>query len=299
MVPGAKPVPQNVTGLKVESRLYVSVVVTGLTDFGVMANDFMDQVWDDPRRGTVPVGFALNPYASRLVPHLLAHCYAGASPSEVFVAHNGVTTGSIAGYERGAADWLLGVTRATMAGGSISVILLDPCEDQTLAQIVRGTQPAGVLRTMAPEAGLRLPRKSGSTVIVATVSPSGETPLRAVTALLAQVREETTVRPLFLTVTVDFAALAAAGEADGLFAGLVGIQEHMGDTVQFVRPDVLVWLAGKHADAVVIWGTRGALVWGSWGLAAVAFVLVLADWARVPDVEVEPGLWRRVVEEYE
>jgi hypothetical protein len=85
-----RPAPQVVPA--VEDKTYLCLLMADY-DSATPLYDFMPRIWDDPRRGEIPVVWGINPNLMETYPDLFAHLYDTATPNDVFGAD-----ASAAGY---------------------------------------------------------------------------------------------------------------------------------------------------------------------------------------------------------
>ncbi len=81
-----KPVSFNATSYPLENKIYVTVVVSDGDNVNYDADYLLTQIWQNPLRGTVPLGFTLEPLMVRICPVMLRYYYENATSNDYFVA---------------------------------------------------------------------------------------------------------------------------------------------------------------------------------------------------------------------
>jgi len=75
----------NVSEFNLENKVYVAVVVSDGDNVNFCA-DVLQRYWQDPNRGTVPVGITLEPALFKLFPDCINYYYNNATENEYFLA---------------------------------------------------------------------------------------------------------------------------------------------------------------------------------------------------------------------
>ncbi|MHA1650897.1 MAG: GxGYxYP domain-containing protein [Candidatus Helarchaeota archaeon] len=80
-----KSVDLNISAIPLENKVYATVIVSDGDNVN-MDMDYLLDLWQNPDRGTVPLGFTLEPLMTKLCPVVLRYYYENATPNEYFLA---------------------------------------------------------------------------------------------------------------------------------------------------------------------------------------------------------------------
>lgn len=81
-----KSVSYNVSAYPLENKIYVTVVVSDGDNVNYDADYLLNSIWQNPLRGSVPLGFTLEPLMIRICPVVLRYYYESATLNDYFLA---------------------------------------------------------------------------------------------------------------------------------------------------------------------------------------------------------------------
>ncbi|HUX99242.1 MAG TPA: GxGYxYP domain-containing protein [Candidatus Deferrimicrobium sp.] len=81
-----KPISFNASSYPLENKIYVALIVSDGDNVDYCQNYLLNEIWQNPDRGTVPLGITLEPLMAKISPIILKYYYENATANEYFLA---------------------------------------------------------------------------------------------------------------------------------------------------------------------------------------------------------------------